>query len=130
MHTAHFSVGSGTKMAMEDAVELASALAEHPGDLAAALAAYEQAAQPSVRRIQDSARPSLAWWEQFGRYYEEFAPWQFAYHFLSRSISDARLAGERRSSSPPATAAGSRSTAPSRSTPRSRATAGRRRRGC
>jgi salicyloyl-CoA 5-hydroxylase len=92
VHTAHFSVGSGTKMAMEDAVELARALAAHPGDLAAALAAYEQAAQPSVRRIQDSARPSLAWWEQFGRYYEEFAPWQFAYHFLSRSISDARLA--------------------------------------
>ncbi|MGD0699131.1 MAG: FAD-dependent monooxygenase [Trebonia sp.] len=92
VHTAHFSVGSGTKMAMEDAVELARALTEHPGDLAAALAAYEQAAQPSVRRIQDSARPSLAWWEHFGRYYEEFAPWQFGYHFLSRSISDARLA--------------------------------------
>jgi anthraniloyl-CoA monooxygenase len=92
VHTAHFSVGSGTKMAMEDAVELARALAAHPGDLAAALAAYEQAAQPSVRRIQDSARPSLAWWEHFGRYYQEFAPWQFAYHFLSRSISDTRLA--------------------------------------
>ncbi len=92
VHTAHFSVGSGTKMAMEDAVELARALTGHPGDLAAALAAYEQAARPSVRRIQDSARPSLAWWEHFGRYYEEFAPWQFGYHFLSRSISDARLA--------------------------------------
>jgi salicyloyl-CoA 5-hydroxylase len=91
VHTAHFSVGSGTKMAMEDAVELAHALTEHPGDLAAALAAYEQAAQPSVRRIQDSARPSLAWWEHFGRYYQEFDPWQFGYHFLSRSISDTRL---------------------------------------
>ena len=64
----------------------------HPGDLEAALAAYEQAAQPPVRRIQDSARPSLAWWEHFGSYYDAFEPWQFAYHFLSRSITDARLA--------------------------------------
>lgn len=92
VHTAHFSVGSGTKMAMEDAVALAGALAAHPGDLGAALAAYERAAQPSVRKIQDSARPSLAWWEHFGRYHDAFEPWQFAYHFLSRSISDGRLA--------------------------------------
>ncbi|WP_432845748.1 FAD-dependent monooxygenase [Amycolatopsis sp. CA-161197] len=92
VHTAHFSVGSGTKMAMEDAMALAGALAEHPDDLAAALAGYEEAAQPSVRRIQDSARPSLSWWEHFGQYYDVFEPWQFAYHFLSRSITDARLA--------------------------------------
>jgi anthraniloyl-CoA monooxygenase len=94
VHTAHFSVGSGTKMAMEDAIALADALAAHPGpeQLAAALAAYEAAAQPSVRKIQDSARPSLAWWEHFGQYYGQFEPWQFGYHFLTRSISDARLA--------------------------------------
>jgi anthraniloyl-CoA monooxygenase len=92
VHTAHFSVGSGTKMAMEDAIELARALVDQPDDLPAALAAYEVAAQPSVRRIQDAARPSLAWWEHFGRYHDAFAPWQFAYHFLSRSITDARLA--------------------------------------
>jgi anthraniloyl-CoA monooxygenase len=92
VHTAHFSVGSGTKMAMEDAVALSQALAGHPGDLGAALAAYEQAAQPPVRKIQNSARPSLAWWEHFGRYYDSFEPWQFAYHFLTRSITDIRLA--------------------------------------
>jgi 2-polyprenyl-6-methoxyphenol hydroxylase-like FAD-dependent oxidoreductase len=92
VHTAHFSVGSGTKMAMEDAVALSRALAAHPGDLPAAFAAYEAAAQPSVRKIQDSARPSLAWWEHFGRYHDAFEPWQFAYHFLSRSITDSRLA--------------------------------------
>lgn len=91
-HTAHFSVGSGTKMAMDDAVALAHALSEHGGDLPTALAAYERAAQPSVRKIQDSARPSLSWWEHFGRYYDAFEPWQFAYHFLSRSITEARLA--------------------------------------
>jgi len=92
VHTAHFSVGSGTKMAMEDAIALAGAIAGHPGDLATALAAYEAAAQPPVRRIQDSARPSLAWWEHFGSYHDAFEPWQFAYHFLTRAMSDGRLA--------------------------------------
>jgi 2-polyprenyl-6-methoxyphenol hydroxylase-like FAD-dependent oxidoreductase len=91
-HTAHFSVGSGTKMAMEDAVALTQALTAHHGDLPAALAAYEAAARPSVDAIQGSARPSLSWWEHFGRYHDAFEPWQFAYHFLSRSITDARLA--------------------------------------
>ncbi|GAA3217898.1 hypothetical protein GCM10017691_00260 [Pseudonocardia petroleophila] len=91
VHTAHFSVGSGTKMAMEDAVALSAALVSH-ADLGEALAAYEAAARPSVEKIQGSARPSLAWWEHFGRYHDFFAPWQFAYHFLSRSITDARLA--------------------------------------
>jgi 2-polyprenyl-6-methoxyphenol hydroxylase-like FAD-dependent oxidoreductase len=91
-HTAHFSVGSGTKMAMEDALALAQALSAHPGDLPAVLAAYEAAARPSVDAIQGSARPSLSWWEHFGRYHDAFEPWQFAYHFLSRSITDARLA--------------------------------------
>ncbi|MGE3284522.1 MAG: FAD-dependent monooxygenase [Pseudonocardia sp.] len=92
VHTAHFSVGSGTKMAMEDAIALSAALASHPADLGAALAAYEAAARPSVEAIQGSARPSLSWWEHFGRYHDAFEPWQFAYHFLSRSISDAQLA--------------------------------------
>ncbi|RKS78753.1 anthraniloyl-CoA monooxygenase [Actinomadura pelletieri DSM 43383] len=91
-HTAHFSVGSGTKMAMEDAVALSAALARHGDDLPAALAAYEAAARPSVEAIQNAAGPSLGWWEHFGRYHDAFEPWQFAYHFLSRSITDARLA--------------------------------------
>ncbi|WP_433187592.1 FAD-dependent monooxygenase [Actinoallomurus sp. CA-150999] len=91
-HTAHFSVGSGTKMAMEDAIALATALAEHGDDIPAALAAYEAAARPPVEAVQAAARPSLGWWEHFGRYYDAFEPWQFAYHFLSRSITDERLA--------------------------------------
>ncbi|MHB1533581.1 MAG: FAD-dependent monooxygenase [Acidimicrobiales bacterium] len=90
-HTAHFSVGSGTKMAMEDAIALAQALDGCPGDLPAALELYEQTARPSVERIQSSARPSLSWWERFGLYHETLEPWQFAYHFLTRSIGDAKL---------------------------------------
>lgn len=91
-HTAHFSVGSGTKMALEDAVSLASAVLEHREDLAAALGQFENARRPRVERIQNSARPSLSWWENFGRYHEAFEPHQFAFHFLSRSIGRNKLA--------------------------------------
>ncbi|MFH5823702.1 FAD-dependent monooxygenase [Georgenia sp. AZ-5] len=90
-HTAHFSVGSGTKMAMEDAIELARAVAAHD-KLEDALASYEAAARPSVERIQGAARPSLSWWEHFGRYHGAFDPTQFAFHFMSRSIGRAKLA--------------------------------------
>ena len=91
-HTAHFSVGSGTKMAMEDAIALAEALRQHPGDVATALSAYEAAARPSTEKIQNSARPSLSWWEHFGAYHDALDPWQFSFHFLSRAINVSRLA--------------------------------------
>jgi 2-polyprenyl-6-methoxyphenol hydroxylase-like FAD-dependent oxidoreductase len=90
-HTAHFSVGSGTKMAMEDAVSLAREIAAAPHDLPAALDRYEAERMPQVARIQNSARPSLSWWEHFGRYHEAFDPLQFAFHFASRSISVDRI---------------------------------------
>lgn len=90
-HTAHFSVGSGTKMAMEDAIDLAKALAGHDS-VEEALQAYEAAARPSVDKIQTSAGPSLSWWEHFGRYYRAFDPTQFTFHFMTRSINRERLA--------------------------------------
>jgi len=90
-HTAHFSVGSGTKMALEDAVALASSVLGS-ADLSAALASYQDIRKPKVARIQDSARPSLSWWEHFGRYHDAFEPTRFAFHFLSRSISRDKLA--------------------------------------
>ncbi len=97
-HTAHFSVGSGTKMAMEDAIALVAALdARAPGPspsaeaVDAALADYEAARRPQVTRIQDAARPSLSWWEHFGRSYRHLPPWQFAFGFFSRSLPAAKL---------------------------------------
>ena len=86
VHTAHFSVGSGTKMAMEDAIVLSREIAKNPTDLAKAFDNYEQERAPKVKRIQDSARGGLSWWEHFGRYYDAFEPTQFAFHFFSRSI--------------------------------------------
>jgi anthraniloyl-CoA monooxygenase len=86
VHTAHFSVGSGTKMAMEDAIELARQVGG-TDDLAVALHAYQEARKPAVARIQDAAVPSLAWWERFGTYQSRLDPFAFAFHFFSRSIS-------------------------------------------
>jgi len=95
VHTAHFSVGSGTKMAMEDAVTLADQVASvHRGerDLEAALSSYQEERAASVRKIQDAARPSLAWWERFGFYQRELDPLTFTFHFFSRSIGVAKIA--------------------------------------
>ena len=93
-HTAHFSVGSGTKMAMEDAIALVQALdaaGSGADEVDAALAEYEAARRPQVTRIQDAARPSLSWWEHFGRSYRSLPPWQFAFHFFSRSLPESKL---------------------------------------
>ena len=90
-HTAHFSVGSGTKMAMEDAAALVEKLGEHPVDLGSALEAYEATRRPGIDRIQGAAGPSLSWWEHFGDHYRRLAPEQFAFHFLTRAIGYERI---------------------------------------
>lgn len=91
VHTAHFSVGSGTKMAMEDGISLARELVVGSRSLDEAFEAYEADRGPQVARIQDSARGGLSWWERFGRYHEAFEPTQFAFHFFSRSINIDRI---------------------------------------
>ena len=85
-HTAHFSVGSGTKLAMEDAIGLAEALAKHAntGDLAAALGEYEAARRLEVLKLQNAARNSTEWFENVARY-ASLPPEQFAYSLLTRS---------------------------------------------
>jgi anthraniloyl-CoA monooxygenase len=90
VHTAHFSVGSGTKMAMEDAIVLARELAASEGDVAA-FPRYEAERQRDVAKVQDAAGPSLSWWEQFGFYYDHLEPLDFAFHFFSRSIDIERI---------------------------------------
>ncbi|MFF0816851.1 FAD-dependent monooxygenase [Rhodococcus sp. NPDC003318] len=90
VHTAHFSVGSGTKMAMEDAAVLARTLADDT-DIASALVAFEETRRPQVAKIQDSAKPSLSWWDHFGEYHRTLDPWQFGFHFFSRAISAEKM---------------------------------------
>ena len=92
VHTAHFSVGSGTKMAMEDAIELAKQVGRR-GDLTiCASGGYQDARQPAVARIRRHRGPSLAWWERFGRSQRELDPFTFAFHFFSRSIAVDKMA--------------------------------------
>ena len=88
-HTAHFSVGSGTKMAMEDAIALAFSLNQNGGDLERTFAAYETERRPRVEAIQRASRPSLRWYEQF-RHYWDFRTERFAFHFLTRGNLDYR----------------------------------------
>ncbi|MFQ5948539.1 MAG: FAD-dependent monooxygenase [Acidimicrobiia bacterium] len=83
-HTAHFSIGSGTKLAMEDSVELTKALLAHPGYLEAAFAEYELERQPAVERLQMAARESATYFENVSRYMG-FHPIQFAFNLLTRS---------------------------------------------
>ncbi len=82
-HTAHFSVGSGTKLAMEDAIGLADALASC-GDIPTALPAYEAARSLEVLKIQNAARNSTEWFENVARY-ASLPVEQFAYSLLTRS---------------------------------------------
>ncbi|MGH2673219.1 MAG: FAD-dependent monooxygenase, partial [Actinomycetota bacterium] len=83
-HTAHFSIGSGTKLAMEDGVALARALERYPGDLAHALSDYEMERRPVVERFQEAARESRSYFENTRRY-RHLEPMPFAFHLLTRS---------------------------------------------
>jgi len=84
-HTAHFSIGSGTKLAMEDAIALAHALGEHR-EVPRALAAYEAERRPQVEATQRAAQTSLEWFEQAERYHGRLEPAQFAFSLLTRSL--------------------------------------------
>lgn len=83
-HTAHFSIGSGTKLALEDAIALARDIQAHGSDLPAALAAYQASRSIEVLRIQNAARNSTEWFENVERH-ARLAPEQFAYSLLTRS---------------------------------------------
>jgi anthraniloyl-CoA monooxygenase len=83
-HTAHFSIGSGTKLALEDAIELSRSIGQHPGDLVAALQHYEDLRSVEVLKIQNAARNSTEWFEHVDRYVN-LPPEQFAYSLLTRS---------------------------------------------
>ncbi|MBM3960740.1 MAG: bifunctional salicylyl-CoA 5-hydroxylase/oxidoreductase, partial [Planctomycetes bacterium] len=83
-HTAHFSIGSGTKLAMEDAIALADAVLGHRGDVPGALQAYEDARRLDVLKIQRAAQTSLEWFENSGRYMTQ-SPERFVFNLMTRS---------------------------------------------
>jgi anthraniloyl-CoA monooxygenase len=81
-HTAHFSIGSGTKLALEDAIALARELAQRP--LPDALQAYQDERMTEALKLQNAARNSMEWFENVRRYVH-LEPEQFAYSLLTRS---------------------------------------------
>ena len=97
-HTAHFSIGSGTRLAMEDAIALAKAVGEKAigekaigekaigehDDLGAALSAYEEARQPVARKIVDAANTSAQWYDGFGAKMA-LDPLAFGFDYITRS---------------------------------------------
>jgi anthraniloyl-CoA monooxygenase len=83
-HTAHFSIGSGTKLALEDAIGLAQCIDRHGRDIPAALATYEAERRIEVLKLQSAARNSMEWFENVPRY-THLEPEQFAYSLLTRS---------------------------------------------
>lgn len=82
-HTAHFSIGSGTKLAMEDGIVLARALNAEP-QIDGAFAAYEDERRTEVLKLQSAARNSMEWFEHVARY-TTLDPTRFAYSLLTRS---------------------------------------------
>ncbi|MEJ3655837.1 bifunctional salicylyl-CoA 5-hydroxylase/oxidoreductase [Actinomycetes bacterium KLBMP 9759] len=82
-HTAHFSIGSGTKLALEDAISLATSVDREP-DVDAALKAYAEDRQPLVASLQRAAQTSLEWFEGAARY-RHLPPEQFVFQLLTRS---------------------------------------------
>jgi 2-polyprenyl-6-methoxyphenol hydroxylase-like FAD-dependent oxidoreductase len=84
LHTAHFSIGSGTRLAMEDAIALDRTLAEHGDDVASALPAFEAARRPIVEKLVTGANASAAWYERFAEHMA-LAPAEFAMSYITRS---------------------------------------------
>jgi 2-polyprenyl-6-methoxyphenol hydroxylase-like FAD-dependent oxidoreductase len=84
LHTAHFSIGSGTRLAMEDAIALEKTLAQSGVDIAAALPAFEAARRPIVDKLVTGAMASASWYENFAEHME-LAPADFAMSYITRS---------------------------------------------
>jgi len=83
LHTVHFSIGSGTRLALEDAIALANALLNEP-DVGSAFAAYEGARRPGATKFLEAADTSAAWYEHFPEKMR-LKPLDFAYSYVTRS---------------------------------------------
>jgi 2-polyprenyl-6-methoxyphenol hydroxylase-like FAD-dependent oxidoreductase len=84
LHTAHFSIGSGTRLAMEDAIALDKALAAQGSDIPAALTGYEAARRPILEKLVNGANASMHWYEHFAEHMR-LSPAEFAMSYIMRS---------------------------------------------
>jgi benzoate-CoA ligase family protein len=113
LRTAHFSIGSGTRLALEDVIALVATLNDNGFDVAKALPAYEAARRPIVEKLVTAANASAAWYEKFTQHMQQ-SPWDFAWSYIQRSgridkdrlrnVSPRFLAGYEANRAKPATA--------------------------
>jgi 2-polyprenyl-6-methoxyphenol hydroxylase-like FAD-dependent oxidoreductase len=92
LHSSHPTIGSGTRMAMEDSIALAKALAEHHLDIPAGLAAFRRAREPGKHKLILASEKSFTWYESFARNVDALGAVDFAFDFLMRT---GRLSRER-----------------------------------
>jgi 2-polyprenyl-6-methoxyphenol hydroxylase-like FAD-dependent oxidoreductase len=84
LHTAHYSIGSGTRLALEDVIALVNALEKHPGDLEGGLLQYEAERKPIVQKIVTAATTSAGWYADFEERMK-LPPIEFGYSYITRS---------------------------------------------
>ena len=84
LRTAHFSIGSGTRLALEDVIALLAALEAEPGDIPAALSRYERERRPAVEKLVKASRASAAWYERFPEHMA-LEPLDFAHAYMGRT---------------------------------------------
>ena len=85
LRTAHFSIGSGTRLAMEDSVALFKAFKEHGSNVEAALALFQQVRLPPMRKIWEAANVSLRWYENMDNLVKTLSPIELAYSYMTRT---------------------------------------------
>ncbi len=85
LRTAHFSIGSGTRLAMEDAVALFKAMKQSGNDIAAGLSHFQNLRLPPMKKIWDAANVSLRWYEKMDEHVKLLKPVEFAYSYLTRT---------------------------------------------
>ena len=84
LHTAHFSIGSGTRLALEDSLALSKAIRFHGTDLQSALKTFEKERKPVLSKLVDASLQSAKWYENFGEHMN-LPPWEFAESYLARA---------------------------------------------
>lgn len=96
LHSAHPTIGSGTRIAMEDAIDLADALRESAGDVATALDTFERVRKPSKQKLIDAAEKSFTWYEGVAQKMDTLEAAPFVFDFMTRTgrISESRLRDE------------------------------------
>ena len=93
LHSAHPSIGSGTRIAMEDAIDLAEALKNRQGNVAEALTEFESVRKPSKQKMVDAAEKSFMWYEDIACKMDALAPVPFVFDYLTRTgrVNEQRL---------------------------------------